>query len=712
MKSLWICFLHIAALNSFAVAQPILDRLGANPEFLRLEGYSGIAVISSLLIYLLAAPVFVVSAIAMLRWLKMPKSAQFMFATSATLLFALIINLALRWLQWRFNLREIGVPDSLLAALSLPLAIGGAWLYRRFEWPGQLLNIAAIGIVLFPISFVFKPAMQAEIFGMAPKRSVGTQAANPVPIVVVAFDGLCAMSLLNEQHEIDAVRYPAFAKLARHSNFYRNATSVHCRTTQAMPAILTGQLPDAAKVSPVESNHPQNLFGLLHDSEQFEMTVFEPLTRLCPPELRVRDKHLSSVEQTLELTLMLAKVYLATTLPDDFDLLQLHIPRIWFGFVPDEPGTQAPSKGLIVYGWDGEHDIQIRHFAETLAKSDKPRLNFLHLVVPHDPWSHLPSGKEYMRNSRISDRTAGAFGEWGELWGPDELMVQYGWQRYLLQLQYADRCLGRILDRLEAIDEFDRSLLIVVADHGMAFVSGQERRTPTNTTVADLMSVPLFIKLPEQNIGQTSDMNVETIDVLPTIADIIKLPLADAVDGESLVAPNYHERPRKTMYFEGDQTIVVDPEFSQRFDSVDRMVAIFGTGGQDDRLWNLNTIPELVGKEIAASNIGPASQWTINLERGGEKYDATKPDFVPSYYLGSLEGPEIGSPVQIAIAINGRIAATTRTSTNPAAPREWTVLLREEFFTSEAYTAQLFEIEQRNGSFAVHELFIRDSRLP
>ena len=710
MKSLWICFLHIAALNSFAVAQPIFDRLGGNPEFLRLEGYSGIAVISTLLIYLLAAPVFTVSVIATLRWRSMLKSAQFVFATSAMLLFGLALNLILKWLQWQFNLLQLGVPGFLLAATSLPLAIGGAWLYRRFEWPGQLLSIAAIGTILFPMSFLSKPAMQAEIFGLVPKRSIGDQAENPVPIVVVAFDGLCAMSLLNERHEIDAVRYPAFAKLSKHSNFYRNATSVHCRTSQAMPAILTGQFPDAGKTSPIESNHPQNLFRLLHDSGQFEMTVFEPLTRLCPPELRVLEKHLSHLEQALELTSILAKVYLATTLPDDFDLLQLHVPRIWFGFVPDEPGTQAPSKGLIIYGWDGEHEIQIQHFTETLVRSEKPRLNFLHLVVPHDPWSHLPSGKEYIHHSRISESTAGTFGELGELWGSDELMVHSGWQRYLLQLQYADRCLGKILDRLESIDQFDRSLVIVVADHGMAFVPGQERRTPTNATVADLMSVPLFIKLPEQKTGQTSDLNVETIDVLPTIADIIKLPLADAVDGESLVDPGYHERPRKTMQFDGDQTIVVDPEFPQRFDYVDRMVAVFGTGGPDDRLWNLNTIPELVGKTIAASNIGPASPWIVNLERGGEKYDAARPDFVPSYFYGSLEGPKINSPVQIAISINGRIAATTRTSTNPKAPRQWTALLREEFITSEAYTARLFEIEQSNGTVTFHELSIRDSR--
>jgi hypothetical protein len=704
MKSLWICFVQIAALNSFAIAQPILDRLGANPEFLRLEGYSGIAVTSSMLIYLLAVPIFVVSAIAILRLLKMQKSAQAVFALAATFLLAITINLALRWLQWRFNLREIGVPDFALAAFSLPLAVGGARLYRRYEWPQQLLNIAAIGMVLFPISFFLKPAMQAEVLGMTPAKLVGAQAENPVPIVVVAFDGLCGMSLLNERHEIDAVRYPAFAKLARQSNFYRNATSVHFRTTQAMPAILTGQFPDAAKTSPIESNHPQNLFQLLHESGQFEMTVFEPLTRLCPRELRVLENDQSLTEQVSELTSVLAKVYLATTLPTDLDFLPFHIPRIWFGFVPDVFGEEIPSKGLISYGWDVEHEIQIRHFANTLVKSYKPGFHFLHLVVPHDPWSHLPSGKEYIHGSQVSEPTTGAFGVLGELWGPDQLMVHYGWQRYLLQLQYADRCLGRILDRLEAIEEFNRSLVIVVADHGMAFVPGQERRIPVDSTLADLLSVPLLIKLPEQTIGHTSDLNVETIDVLPTIADIIKLPLKDPVDGESLVVPNPHERPRKTMHLSGDQTIVVDPEFLQRFEYVDRMVAVFGTGGRDDRLWNLNLIPELVGKDIERCEVEPNSTWKYKLQRGGEKYDPAEPDYVPSYFRGSLEGPKIESPVQIAVAVNGRIAATTRTSTNPTTPSQWSTLVSEEFFTSANCKVQLFEIEQLNGSYTLHEM--------
>lgn len=249
-----------------------------------------------------------------------------------------------------------------------------------------------------------------------------------------------------------------------------------------------------------------------------------------------------------------------------------------------------------------------------------------------------------------------------------------------------------------------------MADHGMAFVPGQERRIPTNTTVADLLSVPLFIKLPNQTIGQTSDMNVETIDVLPTIADIIKLPLSDSVDGESLVATNYHERPRKTMYFEGDQPIVVEPEFSQRYEYVDRMISVFGTGGKDDRMWNLNVVPELVGKDVASCNVGSTSVWRHQLDRGGESHGPIGPNFIPSYFLGALDGPKINSPVKIAVAVDGRIAATTRTSTNPTTPRQWTALASEEFFTSANGKVQLFEIEQLNGSFTLHEMSASGNR--
>ena len=707
MKSLFTCFVHIAALNAFAVAQPVFDRLSSNPEYLRLQGYSGIAIAVVLSLFLLVIPIAATACVAVLQSLKLTGAAALTFATSGTLLAALIINITLRWFQWRFELRGAGVPDSLIAGMSVPLAAGCAWLYRRHRWPGQCLNLAAVGIVLFPLSLLSSPAMRVEVFGMDSKKTVSIHAGNPVPIVMIVFDGMCGMSLLNERHEIDAVRYPSFARLAQSSTFYRNATSVHCRTTQALPAILTGQFPEAQQISPVESNHPDNLFRMIYETDEYEMTVFEPFTRLCPDELKKADQTLSFVEEVAQATYTLAHVYFVTTAPSDLGFLQPRIPGEWFGIVKNEQRGLRRSKGLITYGWDSSHDIQLEHFTRSLVTTQRPGFHFLHIVAPHDPWSHLPSGNRYMKSYDISEPVAGIVGgrnESGDQWGSDELMVQQGWRRYLLQLQYLDRCLGQIMDRLEAIDEFDRSLLVVVADHGMAFVPGEERRIPTNATLADVMSVPLFIKQPEQRIGETSDLSVETIDVLPTIADIIKLPLPGPVDGVSLVAKDFQERPRKSMQSDHNQLMVVNPEFTQRFSYVDRMLAVFGSGSHDDRLWNRQTMPEPVGIEVSAATIGTPSRWNCRLHRGGDKSGPVAPGFIPCYFLGNLVGPEITQPVQIAIAVNGRVEYITRTSLNSGASQEWTALLPEDSFRTDMNKVRLFEVEHSDDGVVLHEI--------
>ena len=39
------------------------------------------------------------------------------------------------------------------------------------------------------------------------------------------------------------------------------------------------------------------------------------------------------------------------------------------------------------------------------------------------------------------------------------------------------------------------------------------------------MSVPLFIKLPGQTEGRIDDRNVESVDILPTIADVLGISI-------------------------------------------------------------------------------------------------------------------------------------------------------------------------------------------
>ena len=57
----------------------------------------------------------------------------------------------------------------------------------------------------------------------------------------------------------------------------------------------------------------------------------------------------------------------------------------------------------------------------------------------------------------------------------DPWAVVQAQQRYLLQAAMVNRILGRLIDRLRQAGLYERSLIIVTADHGMSFVPGEPR---------------------------------------------------------------------------------------------------------------------------------------------------------------------------------------------------------------------------------------------
>lgn len=59
----------------------------------------------------------------------------------------------------------------------------------------------------------------------------------------------------------------------------------------------------------------------------------------------------------------------------------------------------------------------------------------------------------------------------------------------------------------------------------MSFRPGEYRRAVTPTNAADIMPIPLIIKAPGGPRGLVSDRNVQSIDVLPTIADLLDVDI-------------------------------------------------------------------------------------------------------------------------------------------------------------------------------------------
>ena len=104
----------------------------------------------------------------------------------------------------------------------------------------------------------------------------------PDDVVMVILDELPTASLLGADGTIAEERFPNFARLANSSVWYRNAVTDHSYTTEAVPAILSGQVTEDPP-APAGANYPENLFTLLGD--RYRIDAREELTSLCPPDL-------------------------------------------------------------------------------------------------------------------------------------------------------------------------------------------------------------------------------------------------------------------------------------------------------------------------------------------------------------------------------------------------------------------------------------------
>lgn len=123
-------------------------------------------------------------------------------------------------------------------------------------------------------------------------------------------------------------------------------------------------------------------------------------------------------------------------------------------------------------------------------------------------------------------------------------------QRHLLQAQYTDRLIGELLDGLRDEGLYDDSVVIVAADHGASFEVRTSTRNVADSTIDAIAYAPLLIKRPGQAKGSIDDSNLMSFDLLPTIADILDLPIPWAVDGAPAGSPAIAAR--------GDEKLIYD----------------------------------------------------------------------------------------------------------------------------------------------------------
>jgi len=283
------------------------------------------------------------------------------------------------------------------------------------------------------------------------------------------------------------------------------------------------------------------------------------------------------------------------------------------------------------------------------------------------------------------------------------------YQRHLLQLGLADRLLGELLAHLRRVGLYQHALVVVVADHGIGFHPGMDRRAVEPENVQDLAPVPLLVKLPGASRGVVVDRHVETIDVLPTILDLAGLPSPVGIDGRSLFSPSAAQARRVTIFHRVEHDLnTVGGRYSflprqlerRRDEALRRKLDLFGSGGgrDPDALYRIGPYAGLIGRPVA-SVPRVSGRATARFDQAADLLDSDPASaFVPGELTGRVPNGRPGGGRAIAVALNGTIAATGRTfSLQGSRAESFETIVPEESFRPGANEASVFEILRRGG---------------
>ena len=685
--------LHLFVLSAFALAQPLFDLLSRSPEFFVVRGSTRWDVVIFALAVTILPPAILVAleAIAGLagagrRWL-----VHLVFVGFLAGVFALQ---ALK--------RVVDGPGTLLIVLAAVLGAVAALAYRHVGFVRSFLTVLSPAPLVFAVLFLLFSPISKITFG---EEEVATAAVakdpDRAPIVFVLLDELPITSLLDERGRIDAARYPSFARLAGDATWFRNATTVHEHSTEAVPAILTGNYPEDGQL-PFTADHPNNLFTLLGGA--YRLNVFESPTRLCPTELCPRNEG-SFTSRMKWLNSDLSIVYLHLLLPEDMTEGLPPVTQTWlnFGGGGQTEGTEARARFerdidvLVGHELSKDQALQFESFISSVESNGDPSLHFLDVMLPHSPWWYLPSGRRYSEEEGIR-------GIKHDTWSKDQWFVDQGFQRHLLQTLFVDRLLGKLLDRLESEGLYDRSVVLLSADHGVSFLPGERRRGATASNLHDIAFVPLFVKAPGQDEPRVVDTHVQTIDILPSIADLVGVGLPWKVDGTSFYDPRFRADRLVRVFRRAGESVVAAPvaEVAPRRDETTaKMHALFGTGANGD-LYAIGPQAQLIGRPLDALEIVESDR---SLDLDGEDHLGAvdrESSFVPAEITGWIDG-DTSRHLDVAVAVNGRIAAVTRTFPNSGRLR-FAALARETSFRDGANDVDVFVVASQGGSLRLERL--------
>jgi hypothetical protein len=659
---------RILGLVGIAIAQPLYSLLAENPTYLVAHDATASDIVLLALLILLVPTTVLVGVILFFR-LVMPRIADIAMAILAGLLGTLAIFSVID----AVNAMSAGAFLATLTAGTILVTV----LYIRFRAPSLFALYLGAAPLLFVGMFLFASPVKALVLRHDPSAIVSRDTLQS-PVVFVVFDELPLGALLLPDGRLDTTRFPGFARLAATSTWYPSARTVAPWTHLAVPAALTGRLPDPAR-PPVAGQYPRSLFTMLGSSH--DMHVSEQITSLCPRSLCQGSRPTDQAVDTLAIDTGI--VVLHQLLPDSVaERLLPSISDQWMGFGESDVPTELPKDDLHLdfERWearvrsDKSDSSTFAAFLESVGTTGGSGLWYQHELLPHMPFKYLPDGRTYpggIPGSLSADHV---------FWNSEPLAIVNAQQRMLLQPQYVDLLVDELLTKLEHAELLDSALVVVMSDHGITFEPDSHRRgisqatsstepqeadmdVLTDTSRDAVIPIPLFIKYPRQRSAVIDSRKTELIDVLPTLADVLNVRLPDdwTFDGKSLLTPP-GESSLMHWVDEGGAREIPDMDAIPTRTSQIYFDLVGASGGRHD-VYSVGPYGSLVGREVTALlGAGEAGAVIVSADPEALRRVDLAGSSIPAMYSASVAGIEAGS--WLALGLNGTIAGVGPTFTH------------------------------------------------
>ena len=124
---------------------------------------------------------------------------------------------------------------------------------------------------------------------------------------------------------------------------------------------------------------------------------------------------------------------------------------------------------------------------------------------------------------------------WGALAGFDGDDLAFAKAQYRGKVTMADRWLGRVFDALDEQDLWDRTVVIVTADHGHYLGEDGWVGKPSCAVRDTMNRIPLFVHHPDATPGARVQAMTQTVDLYPTVLETLGQTPRSRPDGRSLV---------------------------------------------------------------------------------------------------------------------------------------------------------------------------------